>query len=111
MTVRKGENVIISCISGYLNLIFLICFRVSSPASFITITINGAATRLEDQIERRQTKGFVTEANITINTNNLLSVHNQINVECKARNGRGASSTKQHIIRILCKFLFTFIHF
>lgn len=59
---------------------------------------------MQEQIEKRQSKGFVTESNLTINSNNLLSGQNQISVECQAKNTLGASPTKQHIIRVLCKF-------
>lgn len=79
-------------------------FSLSSPASVISWKVNGSPTRTQPQTEKRQTQGFVTESNITIDSNILLSDQNQVNVECIATNNEGPLSSNQHIIRVLCKF-------
>uniref|UniRef100_A0A915DCM0 Ig-like domain-containing protein n=1 Tax=Ditylenchus dipsaci TaxID=166011 RepID=A0A915DCM0_9BILA len=89
-TVRKGESVVVSCQSG-----------ISSPTSVITWQVNGQATRLQAQFEKRQAQGFVTESNITIDSSTLLSGQNQITVECIANNNEGPPVSNQHIVRVL----------
>jgi len=90
-TVRKGETVIVTCASA-----------PSAPASKITWLVDGKPTRLQAQAEKKQTKGVVTESNITVDSGAmLLSGQHQIQVECVAENGEGKPASNIHVIRVL----------
>lgn len=52
-----------------------------------------------------QTTGTVTVSNLTISPTDVNVINHQINVQCVAMNDEGTTS-KQLVIRILCKFYF-----
>uniref|UniRef100_A0A1I7WLD7 Nephrin n=1 Tax=Heterorhabditis bacteriophora TaxID=37862 RepID=A0A1I7WLD7_HETBA len=88
-SIRQGATTSVQCRS-----------KPSNPVSRISWLLNGHPIPATIQSEHKQAQGTVSISNLTINSNEVLTIKHWITVECTARNDEGAIS-KQHVIKIL----------
>uniref|UniRef100_A0A7E4VGA4 Nephrin n=1 Tax=Panagrellus redivivus TaxID=6233 RepID=A0A7E4VGA4_PANRE len=88
-TVRRGDQLQLSCVSG-----------PSNPPSVISWTVNDAQLRPQAQNDKRMAAGISTESNITIDYNMILSGQKEVVATCVATNEEGSAS-QRHVIRVL----------
>lgn len=81
----------------------MIGYRQSNPPSEVIWLVNGQESAASDYASYVQDAGTVTVSNITVSPMDITFTKHQIVVQCIARNDEGMAS-KQHLIRVLCKF-------